>query len=141
MSSSLKSKRAFGLLCAPLIVLGLSACGNTVTTSSFHGAEHEVAQTIANLQTDATAGEQGKICSRDLAASVVEGLKGKKGCEAAIKNQLSEIDSLELSVQSIKLDASGKSATAAVKSTKSGKKTPGTLALVKEGGKWKVAGL
>jgi hypothetical protein len=140
MSSSFKSKRA-GLLCAPLIALGLSACGTAVTTSSFHGAEHEVAQTIANLQTDATAGEQNKICSRDLAASVVARLGGSSGCQAAIKNQLSEIDSLELSVQSIKLDASGKSATAAVKSTRSGKKTPGTLALVKEGDNWKVAGL
>ena len=38
-------------------------------SNSFKGEEHEVAQTIANLQTDASAGDQQKICSNDLAGA------------------------------------------------------------------------
>src|SRR5271157_4592949 len=93
------------LLLAPLLTLSLAACGSTVSTSSFKGEEHEVAQTVANLQADSTAGEQSKICANDLSQPVVSklatvtGLGGKKGCEKAIKDQLAEIDNLELSVK------------------------------------------
>jgi copper chaperone CopZ len=135
------SKRACGVLCPALATLGLAACGTTVSTNSFKGEEHAVAQTVANLQSDATAGEQGKICKSDLSAPVVARLGGAKGCEQAIKNQLTEIDNLELGVQSIKLNVAASSASATVKSTRAGKTTVSLLTLVKEAGKWKVAGL
>ncbi len=141
MSISLRSKQLGALLCGSVLAVALAACGSTVSTSSFKGEEHEVAQTIANLQSDATAGEQKKICANDLAASVVTRLGGTAGCEAAIKNQLAEIDSLEVSVQSLKLDPAAKTATATVKSTYEGKKQSKTLTLVKEGGRWKIASL
>jgi hypothetical protein len=141
MTPSSKTRRVAALLCTAPLALGVAACGSTVATSSFKGEEHAVAQTISNLQADATASEQGKICANDLAAPVVARLGGKKGCEAAIKAQLTEIDSLEVSVQSIKLGPRGSTATAAVTSTYGGKKKRGTVALVKEGGKWKVSGL
>ena len=64
-------KRASILLSLPLVALALSACGSAVSTSAFKGEEHEVAQAIADLQADATAGEQGKICANDLSAAVV----------------------------------------------------------------------
>jgi hypothetical protein len=128
------------LLCLPLSALLLSACGSTVSTSSFKGEQHEVAQAISNLQADATAGEQKKICADDLAAGVVARLGGTKGCETAIKNQLAEVDSLEVSVQSVHLSAGDRSATADVKSVHEGKTRPSTVSLVKEGGKWKLSG-
>jgi len=121
--------------------LALAACGSTVSTSAFKGEEHEVAQGIANLQADATAAEEGKICQNDLAASVVERLKGRKACEQAIKEQLTEIDNLELSVHSIKIDAAAKTATATVKSTYAGSPKQSTITLAKEGGRWKITGL
>ncbi len=129
------------LLCLPPLALVLSACGTTVSTAGFKGEQHEVAQTVSNLQADATAGEQKKICGDDLAAAVVSRLGGSKGCEEAIKKQLAEIDSLEASVQSVKLAAGNTSATAAVTSIYEGKKRPSTVSLVKEGGKWKISGL
>jgi hypothetical protein len=134
-------RRAPALLSLPLCALTLSACGSTVATAGFKGEQHEVAQTISNLQADATAGEQKKICANDLAAAAVARLGGSKGCEEAIKKQLAEIDSLEVSVQSVKLAAGKTSATAAVKSIYEGKKRPSTVSLVKEGGKWKVSAL
>jgi monoamine oxidase len=141
MTPSSKTRRVATLLCMAPLALGVAACGSTVSTSSFKGEEHAVAQTISNLQADATANEQGKICSNDLAAPVVARLGGTKRCETAIKAQLTEIDSLEVSVQSIKLGAGGTTATAAVTSTYGGKKKRGTVTLVKEGGKWKVSAL
>lgn len=142
------------LACAPLGALGLAACGAAVSTASFKGEQHEVAQTVANLQTDATAGEEQKICANDLASAVVARLGGTKGCEAAIKSQLGQIDNLELSVQSVTLashhapsthDAKTPSAidtaSARVKSIHAGKSKQSTVSLVKEDGKWKISAL
>ncbi len=132
-------RRPLALLCTCASALALTACAKTVSTAGFKGAEQEVAETIKNLQADATASEQKKICANDVAASVVTRLGGTKGCEAAVKSQLTEVDSLELTVQSIKLAPTGTTATASVKSVHEGKSRASTVSLVKEGGKWKVA--
>jgi hypothetical protein len=133
-------KRLSALSCAAALVTALAACGSTVSTSGFKGAQHEVAQTISDLQADATAGDQKKVCGRDLSSAVVTGLGGKAGCEKAIKQQLNELDSLEVSVSSIQL-AGASSATASVKSVYAGKKRAGTVSLVKEGSRWKVTAI
>jgi hypothetical protein len=126
-------------LAAPLCALLLAACGSAVATSSFKGTSHDVAQTIADLQSDVTAGEQKKICANDLAKAVVSRLGGTKGCESAVKTQVAEIDSTELSVQSV--DVAGSSATAKVKSISEGKTHESEVALVKEDGHWRVSAL
>jgi hypothetical protein len=140
MAGLLSPRHALAALGA-VAAVALSACGTNVSTSSFKGEQHAVAQTIANLQTHATASEQGKICGQDLAAPVVARLGGKSGCEAAIKTQLGEIENLELSVQSISIAANGRSATAQVRSSRKAKTKSSSLALVKEGRSWKVSGL
>jgi hypothetical protein len=133
-------QRALTLLCTPLLALGVAACGSsTVSTSGFSGEDRNVAQAISNLQSHATAGEEKKICANDLASDIVTRLGGASRCETAVKNQLSEVDSFELSVASIKLD--GTTATARVRSLKDGKNRLNTLTLVKEGSKWKTSEL
>lgn len=137
-------KRAIALLCAPPLALGLSACAKTVSTSGFSGESKQVAQTIKNLQADVTAGEQKKICDNELASTLVTRLSsGKGGCQQAIKNQLAEVDSFEITVESIKLGgtSAARTASAPVKSIYSGKNRPATLSLVKESGKWKISAL
>ncbi len=111
------------------------------TTAPFKGEKHEVAQTIANLQSDATAAEQKKICANDLAAAAVTRLGGTKRCEAAIKSQLAEVDNLEATVKSVDVTAVGKAASAQVKSIHEGKTATSTVSLVKERGKWKISGV
>jgi hypothetical protein len=142
---SVPVKRTLALLCASLLGVGLSACGNTVSVSTaFKGEEHEVAQAISNLQADATTANEQRICANDLANAVVTRLSSAKGgCRQAIKNQLGEVDSFELSVQSIQVSAAGTrhTAIAHVKSVYSGKTRSSTLLLVKEGGKWKISAL
>ena len=132
-------RRALALICTPLCALAVSACATTTATGNFKGTEHDVAQTVANLQSDVTAADEKKICSQDLAAKVVTSLGGTKACETAIKEQLAEIDGSEANVESIQV--SGTTATAKVKSTFAGKKTLSTVALVEEGGKWKISAL
>lgn len=130
-------RRALALSCLPLCALAISACATKTSTGNFKGTEKSVAQTVANLQSAAAAGEQKKICAEDLSASVVTSLGGTKGCEKAVKEQVAEIDGTEAEVESVQV--SGTTATAKVKSTYSGKKKLSEVTLVEEGGKWKVS--
>jgi hypothetical protein len=132
-------RRLLALICLALCSLAVAACGTTTSTANFKGTEHEVAQTVADLQSDVTASDQKKICTNDLSAAAVARLGGEKGCEAAIKTQLAEIDSTELTVESVKVN--GNTATATVKSVYGGKKRIHTLTLTREGGRWKLASL
>jgi hypothetical protein len=132
-------RRPLALIGLPLLAVVLAGCGSATSTAGFSGEKHAVAQTIANLQSHATAAEEQKICSADLAASVVSRLGGTKPCEAAIKSQLTEVDSLEVSVESVDVASAGNSATASVRSIHEGKTKESTVSLVKEGGKWKIS--
>jgi arginyl-tRNA synthetase len=135
-------KPILALLCGPLLAASVAACGSTVSTSGYKGEDQEVAQAIANLQSDVKAGEEQKICSNDLASPVVARLdKLSGGCRQAIKNQLAEIDSLEVTVQAVQVTSPGHSANARVKSSYAGKQTVRTVALVKEGKRWKLLSL
>jgi hypothetical protein len=128
----------------PLLAVLLAACGSTVATTSFKGEEHEVAQAISNLQTNASAGNEQKLCADDLAATVVGTLnRAPGGCNRAIKNQLAEIDNFEVTIRGVRVTSQGAhpTATATVKSIKAGKSRPTTVTLIKEAGRWKVSGL
>jgi len=130
------------LCCAPALALG--ACAKSVSTSAFKGEQHEVAQTVANLQSDVTASDQKKICSRDLSSALVKRLNAAPGgCRRAAKDQLAEIDNLDLKVESVSVHAAGatRSATALVSSTFAGKKRRSTLSLTFENGSWKLSGV
>jgi len=128
---------AIGALC---VALGVAACGETSSTGSYKGESKKVAQTISNLQSDATDANASKICSRDLATSVVKKLEtGGTSCKKALEGQLREIDTYALTVESISVQ--GTHATAKVKSTWSGKERIREVSFVKEGSGWKVSAL
>ena len=133
-------KRTLVLLCVPLLAVVVSACAST-TANSFKGESHAVAQTIANLQTEATAGEAQKICSEELASTVTARLNSVPGgCKQALKSQLSQVDTQELTVEKVHPHGST-SASAEVKSTYAGKNKVTTVTLVKENGVWKISKL
>jgi hypothetical protein len=62
-----------------------------------------------------------------------------KVCEASIKEQLKDVESLTMNIRSVAV--SGKTATASVVSTWSGKEQLATVHLVKEHDTWLIAGL
>jgi uncharacterized lipoprotein YmbA len=126
---------------ATAAALALAACGQSVSTSSFKGEQRDVAQAIANLQSNVTAGDERKVCHDDLAAALVARLNtAPGGCVQAVKGQLAEIDSYEVDVDSVTIGPAGR-ATARVRSIYSGKTVRSTVMLVKEGGRWKIAGV
>ena len=130
-------RRLLAIASVPVCALGVSACATTTSTSSFKGTDHAIAQRVADLQADETAGEEKKICANDLAAGVVKRLGGQKGCEAGVKDQV--VDNTEAVVESVQV--SGTSATAKVKGTVAGKKRITTVAFQKEGSQWKISSL
>ena len=135
--------RILALLCVALPAAGLVACGSTVSTA-FKGEQHEVAQAIANLQTDAKNADEQRICTHDLAGARVASLnRASGGCKEAIKSQLTDVDNFNLTVQSIQVDTAHTppTASASVTSTYSGKTRTSTLLLVKEAGTWKISGV
>ncbi|MGH2904852.1 MAG: hypothetical protein ACRDK7_14915 [Solirubrobacteraceae bacterium] len=135
---SVSIKRATGPLCAALLALGVSACATRTTVSSFKGEQRAVAQVVADLQSYGTAGEAQKICTDLLAGAVTARLRSAPGgCKQALKGQLSQVDTPEVTVEKVHLHgATG--ATAEVKSVYSGKTTLTDVTLVKEDGAWKI---
>lgn len=135
------ARTTIALLCAPLLAVGVAACGaNTVSTSSFKGEQQKVAQTVAHLQSHATALDAKKICGEDLAAANVTRLRtASGGCKRAIESQLKQIDSFETTVQSVQVN--GATATARVKGVWGGKKRTRTIAFAHERGRWRITGL
>jgi hypothetical protein len=125
-------------LLAAVLAAASAGCGETASTGSFTGESHAVAQAVADLQRNVVAHEQKKLCQDNLAAAVTAKLTRAGGsCQAALKNQLLQIDATGLTIKSI--EVKGKTATARVKSTYAGKQRESALTLVKEGVRWKVA--
>jgi hypothetical protein len=134
-------------LIAVLLALGVGACGSTVSTSSFKGEAHAVAQRISDLQSDVSALNEQKICEQDFSRAArarlwahgnILGTPGD-ACKQALKRQLGTIDDYELTVE--KIAVRGDTAAARVRSTWAGKLSANTLKLVKEGGSWRVEGV
>jgi hypothetical protein len=141
---ALPVNRRLALFCAPLLAIAFAACGSTSSVTGFKGEQRAAAQAIANLQTYATARDEQKICTNLLAKAVVARLElAKGGCKQAMNKQLGEIDSFEVTVQSLQVDASAAppTASASVKNVRSGKTRLSTVSLVKEGGKWKISSI
>lgn len=134
------AKPVCALLATLLLAVGATACGSTVSTSSFKGESRAVAQRISDYQADVGAASEKKLCSEDLSSAVRRRLNsGSRGCEEALKRQLGSIDAFEATVEQVTVH--GATATALVKSTWSGKQRVTTLQLVKEGGGWRIAGV
>ena len=111
-----------------------------MSTSSFKGEAHAVAQRISDLQSDVSALNEQKICEQDFSRAARARLQHPGNtCKQALKRQLGSIDDYELTVE--KIAVSGARATARVRSTWSGKLSTNTLKLVKEGGSWRVEGV
>jgi Putative lumazine-binding len=135
----MRLRRSLAMLCAPALATGLAACGTSVSTSGFKGEQQQVAQAVANLQKHTSALEASKICKEDLAAANVAKLNAQGGCKRAVETQIKQIDNYEATVESVHV--SGRTASAKVKSVRSGKKAIQTMTFVKEGGRWRASGL
>jgi len=111
-----------------------------VSTTGLTGAQKQIATTISNFQSDAETNSPSKICSDDLAPSVVAALSTDgHTCQQAITDQLKVVDSFNLSLASNAIKVNGDTATAAVEDTESGTTTHvDIVTLQKSGSTWKI---
>lgn len=126
-----------------LLAVALAGCASTgsVSTSGLTGAQKQIATTISNFQSDAESNSPAKICSDDLAPSVVAALStGGHTCPQAITDQLKVVDSFNLSLANNAIKVNGDTATAAVEDTQSGTTSHvDIVTLEKSGSTWKIA--
>jgi outer membrane PBP1 activator LpoA protein len=127
--------------------LTLSACGQSSKDSAkdFQGEDKAVAQTVEDLQSASSKGDEGKICDEILAADLANKIKARasgdqKTCADVLKDSLRDSDSSELQVK--KVAVNGTTATATVESDAAGDaKTTTTLTLTKARDGWRIASL
>lgn len=126
------------------VALTLSACGQTSKDSAkdFKGDEKAVAQTVEDLQSASSKGDEDKICNEILAADLVNKIKtaSKQSCADALKDSLRDADSFELQVKKVAIN--GTTATATVESDAAGNdKTTTQLTLTKGRDGWRISSL
>jgi hypothetical protein len=126
-------------------VLPLSACGQTDkdSASDFKGEQKAVAQTVEDFQKASRKRDQDKICQDILAPDLVSKIKtaSKGTCQDALKDALRDVDSFELDVKKVAIDAAGTSAQATVRSDAGKVDKTDTFRLVKLGSTWKISAL
>lgn len=133
-------KRNVAAIGAAALLAGAAGCGPTTSTGKFHGESHAVAQRISEFQNHASGSGRSEICKSDLSAALRARLTTPhRSCTKTIEEQLAQVDTFEVEIQSIAL--AGTRASARVKSTWSGKQRAGTLSLVREAGSWRIAAL
>ena len=124
--------------------MALSGCGAAaVSTSGLSGPQKDIATAISNFQSDAETSDSSKLCTSDLAPSVVQSLStAGHTCSAVISSQLKIVDAFALSLIANSIKVNGNTATAKVQDTQSGKTTHvDTITLVKSGSTWKISGI
>ena len=122
------------------LVLALGGCAQQESsTNDFKGAEKDVAQVIADLQSDAQSRKPGDICSNVLSTDLAAKLKSAgSDCTAEMEKLASDADDYRLEVTDVTI--SGTTATATVESRRGGEtdaKT--TYSLVREDGDWRLS--
>ena len=117
-----------------LAVLALSGCGEAGSSRDFQGEERRVADAIGDIERAGRAQDEEKLCNELFARALVERLQaGSTDCRQEIGTALKDADDFELDVQDVAIR--GNRATARVK----GPQGVRTLALVREGGRWRLS--
>jgi len=131
-----------GLTAAGLVgvAVALAGCAGAVSTSSFKGEAHAVAERISSFQKQAAEGNQKKVCEEDLASTLRQDIgKAGRSCEEAVREQLKAVEEIALTVKSVTV--AGAAATARVESTYWGSQCANDLYLVREGKAWRISGV
>jgi hypothetical protein len=131
---------AFAVVAAALA----AGCQPTSTRSDsagkFRGDQRLVAQTVEDLESAAGDNDEARIC-RDLLSRALAGrlAQGGRSCAASVDEAVKDADSLELTVESVRV--AGDRATARVKLETGANDRRATLQLVRENRRWKIANL
>ena len=131
-------------LAAALAAAALAGCAPQQASTSdkvsqFRGDQRAAAQAVEDLESAAQDGDEAKLCTQVLAKALADRLAAAgHGCAAAVNAAIKDTDSIDMTVESVRVD--GDRATARVKFETGKKDRRGTVALTREGGRWRVAG-
>jgi hypothetical protein len=125
----------------PLVLAAvLAGCGQAPTSANdFKGTEKAVAQTIEDLQSDATSRKPSAICNDVLSKALADKLKsGGNDCAGEMEKITGDADDFELEVTDVTV--TGSTATAKVKARRGKEKNATTtFSLVREDGDWRLS--
>jgi hypothetical protein len=132
------------LLAAALAAAVLSGCApqrasTSDKVSQFKGEQRAVAQAVEDLESAAQDSDETKLCTQVLAKAFADKIAAAGGgCESAVNAALKDTDSTDMTVESVSVN--GDDATAKVKFETGKTDRRGNVSLVREGGRWRVAG-
>jgi hypothetical protein len=107
--------------------------------SQFKGDQRAVARAVEDLESAAQDSNEAKLCTQVLARAFAGKIGAAGGgCESAVNAALKDTDSTDMTVESVSVN--GDRATARVKFETGKTDRPGNVSLVREGGRWRVAG-
>ena len=110
------------------------------SAGKFRGDQRLVAQTVEDLQSAASDSDETKICGELLSRALAARLAGGgRGCTATVEQAVKDADSVDLTVESVRV--SGDRATARVKLETGKTDRRATLQHVRESRRWRIAGL
>jgi hypothetical protein len=126
--------------CAALVAGCQPSASSTTDVSKFKGDQKAAAQAVVDFQNAAKDGKYNRICSQLLAKALADRLAAHgRGCPAVVHEAIRDSDGIDMKVQSVRV--TGPRARAQVKLETGKKDRTATLALVREGGTWRIAGL
>jgi hypothetical protein len=114
-----------------------SGSGSSSSSPSFQGEQKLVANTVQDLDSAASKGDQDQICADLLANELVDRLDARGGCRKIVDAALKDADTSKLTVRAVQV--TGTTATARVEAESGKKDKVSTLRLVKQDGRWKIA--
>jgi hypothetical protein len=133
LSIALLAAAALAAACAP------QQSSSSDKVSQFTGDQRAAAQAVEDLESAAQDSNEAKLCTQVLAKAFANRLAAAgRGCEAAVKAAIKDTDSIDMTVEAVRV--TGDRATARVKFETGKTDRRGTVALVREGGRWRVVG-
>ncbi len=120
---------------------GCSLTKQTTTTPKNENPEATAIGTvISNFASDASSGNERKICNSVISTALKQALNRHGGCDSDVTDQIETINNFGLTIT--KYSVTGDSAIALVKSPYSGKTRVMTVHLVKQAkGGWRLSGI
>jgi hypothetical protein len=129
---------------ALLAAAALAGCTTTGakddSSGDFQGQARLVANTVEDLESAGSKGNEGDICSNLLAPALARSMGARAGsCAKAVDAALDDTDSFSLKVESVRVQ--GDRATARVKADRGDGDESVRLGLVKQGTGWRISDL
>ena len=122
------------------LVAGCAGQQTSNNADDYSGEQKAVAQVIDDLAEAGMKGEAGDICNTLFTSELADALnQDNRNCRDAVSDQLEDASSFSLDVE--RIEVSGDTATAVVRSDFDGTEEPRTLRFQKVNDTWRIAGL